>query len=296
MKDSILTSTILPAALALIMFGMGLSLTLMDFKRIAKYPKAVFIGSFNQLILLPLIAYGLILLFGLESGLAVGLMVIAACPGGTTSNIITHVSKGDTALSVTLTAISSVVTIFSIPLLVNFALNKFVGVDSEIQLPLMKTFGALMIITVIPIAIGMIVKRYNNNFALKMDKPVRIASIVIFIVLVAGIILKNKEHIVHYFEQAGVVAFVLNVVTMAVGFGVAKLFKLNKSQAITISIESGIQNGTLALLITLSLIENATNEMSIAPAIYSVLMFFTGGFMMSYFGGRKKRITADNNN
>jgi BASS family bile acid:Na+ symporter len=293
MKDSILTSTILPAALALIMFGMGLSLTLLDFKRIAKYPKAVCLGAFNQLVLLPVIAYGLILLFGLEGGLAVGLMVIAACPGGTTSNIITHVSKGDTALSVTLTAISSVVTIFSIPLIVNFALNEFIGVDSKIQLPLMKTFGALMVITIIPIAIGMIVKNYNNNFALKMEKPVKIASIVIFMALVAGIILKNKAHILHYFEQAGTVAITLNIVTMAIGFGVARLFKLNKSQAITISIESGIQNGTLALIITLSLIQNATDEMSIAPAIYSILMFFTGGFMMSYFGGRKKRITSE---
>lgn len=293
MEDSILTSTILPAALALIMFGMGLSLTLLDFKRITKYPKAVFIGVFNQLILLPIIAYGLIILFSLEGGLAVGLMVIAACPGGTTSNIITHVSKGDTALSVTLTAISSVITIFSIPFIVNIALTKFIGIDNEIQLPLMKTFGALMIITIIPIALGMIVKKYNTNFAQKMDKPVRIASIIIFIVLVAGIILKNKAHIVHYFEQAGTVALALNLVTMGVGFGIASLFKLSKSQAITIAIESGIQNGTLALLITLTLIENATDEMSIAPAIYSIIMFFTGGFMMTYFGGRKKRITPD---
>lgn len=288
MEKSILTSVILPAALALIMFGMGLSLKVADFKRVIKFPKAVFLGIFNQMILLPLIAYGLIILFGLEAGLAVGIMVIAACPGGTTSNIITHVSRGDTALSVTLTAISTVATIFTIPIIVNFAINEFIGVDSTVELPLMQTFGALIIITVIPVSIGMLVNHFKHSFAVKADKPVRIFSIVIFVVLVLGIILKNKDHVFDYFREAGLVALVLNLITMGVGFWLSKLFQLNRSQSVTIAIESGIQNGTLALLITLTLITGATDEMSIAPAVYSIIMFFTGGFVMAYFGRKNK--------
>lgn len=293
MEKSVLTSIVLPAALALIMFGMGLSLKVADFKRVVSLPKAVFLGIFNQLILLPLIAFGLINLFGVEGGLAVGVMVIAACPGGTTSNIITHVSRGDTALSVTLTAISTVITIFTIPIIINYAINKFVGIDSSVQLPLMQTFGALLLITIIPVVIGMIVNHFKHEFAVKADKPVRIFSVVILVVLIVGIILKNKEHIADYFKEAGTVALLLNLVTMGLGFGLSSLFKLNKPQSVTIAIESGIQNGTLALLITLTLIEGASkeviNQMSIAPAVYSIIMFFTGGFIMGYFGNKLKK-------
>ena len=193
MEDSILKTVILPASLALIMFGMGLALTLADFKRILQQPKAVVLGAFSQLIILPLIAFGLLEIFGYTGSFAVGLIIIAACPGGATSNIITHVSKGDTALSVTLTAISSVVTIFSIPFLVNYALSKYTGNASSITLPLKDTVGALFIITLIPVGIGMLVRKLNSNFAIKADKVVRVASIIIFIAILAALILKNKH-------------------------------------------------------------------------------------------------------
>lgn len=287
MEDSILKTVILPASLALIMFGMGLSLTLADFKRIFQAPKAVFLGAFSQLIILPLVAFGLLEIFGYTGSFAVGLIIIAACPGGATSNIITHVSKGDTALSVTLTAISSIVTIFSIPFLVNFALSKYTGSESNITLPLKDTVGALFIITLIPVGVGMLVRRLNSGFAIKADKVVRVASIIIFVAILAALILKNKQHLADYFEKAGIISLVLNVVTMGLGYLLAVLLKLSRKQAITISIEAGIQNGTLALVVV-ALITNAPADTVIIPAIYSLVMFFTGGFMMAYFGRKSK--------
>lgn len=283
MEGSILTTVILPASLALIMFGMGLSLTIADFKRVLKFPKAVFLGTFNQIILLPLIAFLLINLFGFTGGLAVGVMIIAACPGGTTSNIISHVSKGDTALSVTLTAVSTLITFFSIPFVITFAINYFTDSSQQISLPITETFGALFLITILPISIGMIIKSKFNDFALKMDKPVRIASIIVFVVIVVGIIIKEKDNFIDFMRDAGVISIALNIVTMLLGYFVAKGLKLNTKQAVTIAIESGIQNGTLALLIATKLIQNANPEMAIAPAVYSLLMFFTGGFIMYYF-------------
>lgn len=287
MEKSILTSIILPASLAVIMLGMGLALTIEDFKRVVKYPKAAFLGIFNQIILLPLIAFLLIKLLGLSSGIAIGVMIIAACPGGTTSNIITHISKGDTALSVTLTAISTTLTFFSIPFIVNFAIGHFSNESQDLQLPIPQTIGALFLITILPVSIGMLIKRYNNSFALKMDRPVRIASLLFFALIVVGIIIKNKAHFFSFMAEAGSISILLNVATMAVGFLTAKLFLLPLKQSITIAIESGIQNGTLAILIATELIANANPELSIAPATYGLLMFLSGGFMMYYFGKRK---------
>jgi bile acid:Na+ symporter, BASS family len=287
MEKSVLTSVFLPLSLAIIMFGMGLSLTLSDFKRILKFPKAVAIGLFCQLIMLPILAYFMILLFGLNGGLAVGVIVIAACPGGPTSNIITHISKGDTALSVTLTALSTLITIFTIPILVNLGIKTFMGINVEIELPLMDTFGALIVITILPVSIGMVVKKFKNQFAEKADKFVRIFSVVIFSALVLSVIVVNRANLALYFKEIGVVTVLLNLGTMLIAFYFSKILSLNFKQSLTISIESGIQNGTLALLITLTLIQGGTNEMSIAPAIYSLVMFFSGAFVMAYFGRKK---------
>ena len=172
MEDSVLKTIVLPASLALIMFGMGLSLTLGDFRRVVKFPKAVILGLICQLILLPLIAFGLLEGFGYTGSFAVGLIIIAACPGGVTSNLITHVSKGDTALSVTLTAISSIVTIFTIPFLTNYGLENYMGNETAITLPLKDTVGALFLITIVPVSVGMIVKNYQEGFAQKADRHI----------------------------------------------------------------------------------------------------------------------------
>jgi len=289
MESSALTTVFLPTALAIIMLGMGLSLTLNDFKRVLTFPKAVALGLFNQLIILPLIGFLLATTFNLEPALAVGLMILAACPGGVTSNLISHVSKGDTALSITLTAFSSIITIISIPFIVNFALNHFCGSTHVIQLDIPKTIMTILAITIVPVSIGMFIKSHYADFANKMGKPVKIVSTIFLVLIIIGAILKEKENVVDFFKQVGLVALALNVITMTIGFYSAKLFKLSLPQSIAVSIESGVQNGTMAIFIALTILKSS--EMSITPAIYSLVMFGTGGFMMYYFG--KKDSSAE---
>jgi BASS family bile acid:Na+ symporter len=280
-----LSTIILASALIIIMLGMGLGLVKDDFKRILLSPKAILIGLANQLILLPLIGYFLVSTFPLQPEIAIGIMLLAACPGGPTSNLISHLAKGDTALSVSLTALSSIITILTIPFIVNFALEEFLDAGQMIQLNPIKVVGQVLAITVIPITIGMIIRNKNAAFADKMSKPVKIGSGIVLALVIVGIILKEKDNFVSYFQQAGLVALCLNLATMIVGYLTAKIFQLRKDQAISISIESGIQNGTLAIFIAVTLLNNTTY--AIAPAVYSLIMFLTGGLVV-YLGTKKK--------
>jgi len=276
----------LAASLIIIMLGMGLSLVVDDFKRIIIYPKAIFVGLVNQLILLPLIGFAIAISFPLTPEIAIGLMILAACPGGPTSNLITHLAKGDTALSVTLTALSSFITLLTIPFIINFALIHFLDEGQMIQLDVIETITRIFVIIIIPIIIGMMIRRYREKFALKMANPVRKASGIVIALVILGILIKERENIVSYFQQAGIVALVLNVSTMLVGYYSARLFKIKDKRAISISIESGIQNGTLAMSIAIVLL--GSTELAITPAIYSLLMFFTGGLAI-YFGNKREK-------
>lgn len=282
-----LSTIILAAALIIIMLGMGLSLVFDDFKRIFVYPKAIFVGLTNQLIILPIIGFLIAMAFPLRPEIAIGIMILAACPGGPTSNLIAHLAKGDLALSVSLTALSSFITILTIPFIVNFALVQFLDEGQIIKLNIVETIIQIFVIIVIPIAIGMTIRKFNNNFADKMANPVRKASGIVVALVIIGIVVKEKENVIPYFQQAGVVALLLNVATMLVGFYSAKLFKITDKRAVSISIESGIQNGTLAISIAVVLLNNS--EFAITPAIYSLLMFFTGGVAI-YFGTRRRKL------
>ena len=286
MSDSILTTVVLPVSLMIIMLGMGLSLTIADFKRVMDYPKAVFIGLTNQLILLPIVGFILAMVFQISPIWSVGLVLIAICPGGVTSNLITHVAKGDIALSITLTAIASIVTVFSIPFILNYAFEVFMNDGETIHLDAIDTIKKLMVITVIPVGIGMVIRHYKAEFAIKMEQPMRTASTVIFAVILIGIILQNKNILVQAFTDVGLPVLFLNVITMSIGYFAARIFQLNLKQSISITIESGVQNGTLAIYIALTLLNNS--ELTIPAAVYSLLMFFTGGFLMWYFGKRKE--------
>ena len=217
-------------------------------------------------------------------------MILAACPGGPTSNLITHLAKGDLALSVSLTAISSLITIITIPFVVNFALITFLDEGQIIRLNIVESIMQIFIIIVIPIAIGMFIRKYKESFAKRMEKPVRKASGIVVSLVIIGIVIKEKENVIPYFQQAGIVALILNIITMLVGFYSAKLFKILNKRAISISIESGIQNGTLAITIAVVLLGNS--EYAITPAIYSLLMFFTGGAVI-YFGIKKDKKNSE---
>ena len=270
---------ILGVALMFTMWGMGLSLALEDFKRVLQKPKAVALGLVNQLILLPLIGYALLLAFPTSPEVAVGIMILAACPGGPTSNLMSLLAKADTALSVTLTAITSLVTIITIPFIVNFGLEQFAGEGQTIQLPILETIGKMVAVMIVPMALGMFIKSKNEDFAKKMDRPVRIISVVLLAIIIIGLIISKKDVISSYFVQAGVLALLLNVVTMLIGFASARLFSLSTKQSTTISLETGIQNGTLALAVAITLLNN--EAYGIAPAVYSLLMYLSGGILVS---------------
>lgn len=276
----------LAASLIIIMLGMGLSLVIDDFKRIFLYPKAIFVGLFNQLIILPLIGFALVSIFPLHPDIAIGIMILAACPGGPTSNLISHLAKADVALSVTLTAITSFVTILTIPFIVNFALVHFLDEGQIIKLNVFETIIQIFAIIVIPISLGMLIRRYKEDFAKRMAKPVRTASGVVIALVIVGILIKENEKIISFFQQAGIVALSLNAATMLVGYFTSVLFKIKNEQALSISIESGIQNGTLAISVAVVLL--GSTAFSVAPAIYSLLMFFTGGIAI-YYGVKKSK-------
>ncbi|MDZ4203645.1 MAG: bile acid:sodium symporter family protein [Bacteroidales bacterium] len=281
METNYLTDIMLPLSLAIIMLGMGLSLVPFDFKRVLIYPKATAIGIVNQLIVLPIVGFLLLMIFPLRSPeLVVGIMILAACPGGPTSNLISHISKGDTALSITLTAISSLIAVISIPLIVNFALGYFMQKGEYIPLPVFKTIIALMIITLVPVAIGMFIRARATAFAKRMDKPVKIISGILLFLIIFAAINSNKEIFVDSFKDVGPIALTLNVVMLAIGYFSASWLKLKRAQSITISIESGIQNGTLGITIASVLLHN--NVMAISPAIYSLIMFMTAGVIIAW--------------
>lgn len=291
MESSILTEIFLPLSLAFIMFGMGLTLTFGDFKRIIIYPKAVTIGLVNQLFFIPLVAFGLIKVFGLQAELAVGLMILSVCPGGATSNLITHLAKGDSALSITLTAFSSLVTVFTIPFLVNFSIQYFMpGGGQEFQLNVLGTVISVILITAIPVLIGMIILRRFPTLANRIEPTFRKLSAVFFVMILVAAILKERENLLNYLSQVGPLALSLNVAMLAIGFLSARLLGLSKRQSRTVSIESGIQNGTLGITIAATLIGNS--QMTIPSAIYGILMFGTAGIMI-FLGNRRNESKAE---
>jgi BASS family bile acid:Na+ symporter len=286
-----ISTSILAGSLIIIMLGMGLSLVVDDFKRIFVYPKAILVGLTNQLIILPLIGFFIASIFPLKPEIAIGVMILAACPGGPTSNLIAHLARGDTALSVSLTALSSFVTLLTIPFIVNFALIRFLEKGQMIRLNVLETIIQIFVIIVIPVIIGMIIRRFKEGFALRMAKPVRTASGFVIALVIIGIVIKEKENFISYFQQAGIVAFLLNAATMLVGYYSSKLFKITDKRAVSISIESGIQNGTLAITIAVVLL--GSTAFAITPAVYSLIMFFTGGVAI-YLGIRRSRVMAEN--
>jgi BASS family bile acid:Na+ symporter len=281
MSGELLKQVALPLALFAVLFGMGLSLVLDDFRRVILRPKAKIIGLTCQLVMLPAIAFALALAFRLPGELAVGLMILAACPGGATSNVITHLSKGDSALSVTLTAVSSVVCVFTIPWIIGLSTDWFLGGSSAVRLPFWKTLGQLAVVTILPIICGMAVRAARPAWARRLERPAAIFSLVFLALIIVAAVAREKD-LLHQFELAGPAAITLNLLTMALGFGAGWLFGLPRAQRVTLSIETGIQNGTLALGITLGLLDSA--RIAMPSVVYCLFMFLTGGFMIARFG------------
>lgn len=270
----------LPLSLAIIMFSMGLSLTVDDFIRVKKFPKAFLSGLVLQMLALPLIAFGLCFLWtnfaDVSPAILVGFILIAACPGGVTSNMFAHLAKGDTALSISLTAIISVLSVFSIPIILNYGLQVFMGESGQQSLPIGKTIIGVFVITTVPVVLGMLIKALGPKLAVRLEPKVKKVASGLFIIIVGAAIIKEWGLIVENFSHVGPITILLNLLSMTLAYVVSKKLLLKEAQVRSIVFECGLQNGTLAVTIALTIIGN--EAMMIPGALYSILMFFSGGF------------------
>ena len=262
----------LPLALAFIMFVLGLGLTGADFKRVVVQPKDFVVGAIGQVVLLPLVAFVIVLLWPLAPELAVGVMVIAAAPGGVTSNLLTRYAGGDTALSVSLTAVISLASIVTVPAIVFFAMDRFGGAQAG-DLSIASTALKMFAIVAVPVGIGVAVRALAPRFATGFERTGRIVSGVLFVIVLAGAVYENRDNVLGYFAQAGLVTLVLNLVMMALAFFGAAMVGVGRPQRIALSLECGLQNGTLAIAVVATL--GLAGTYAIPAAIYSLIMFAT---------------------
>lgn len=273
MGSTIIASFAVPLGLIVIMFGMGLSLSTDDFKRIVLLPRAVLIGTFAQILVLPATGFACARLFGLTGEMAVGLIVLSACAGGATSNILSYLAKGDIALSVTLTAISSCVSIFTLPVVANLALMYFMATDTDIKLPLVQTISSLLMVTILPVLAGMATRHNFSHFSNRAMPVVQNLSLAVLFIIILGSIFMGRDVAVDSFMVIGPAGCALNVFCMAAGYSLARLFRLSEKQCATITIEVGVQNVATAVFVTTTLLKSPA--MSLPAAIYSLPMFFS---------------------
>jgi bile acid:Na+ symporter, BASS family len=281
----------LQAALGIIMFGLGLSLSVADFSRVLVYPKAVFLGLVCQMLVLPAVCFGIAAVLDLTPEIAVGLILLSASPGGVTSNFFTHLAKGDVVLSITLTAVASLLCILTLPIIVNFSMQFFMEENRYIPLQFSKVLQIFAII-LLPVTIGMYIHKKNSSLAAKLQKPVKIFSILFLVALILMQVIKERENIGSFWRQTGIAVLSFNIVSIVIGFFIPRLIKIPVQQSIAISMGSGIRNGTLAITIALSpsLLSNST--MSIPAALYSLVMYFTAFLFVYIISNRLKRKTS----
>lgn len=253
------------------MFGLGLSLTVGDFARVAKQPKAVIVALVCQLIVLPIVCFGLVLAFRLPPVLAVGMMMLAASPGGTTANLYSHLFRGDVALNISLTAVNSVIAVVTLPLITNVAITYFDPFDGELGMQWGKTLEVFAIV-LLPVALGMLVRRLAPRFADGMDRPVRIVSILVLVLVIAGAVVSNLELLAEHFAGLALITVAFCLASLGIGYLVPRWLRVGKRQAIASSFEIGIHNATLAIVIAQTVLGSA--ELSLPAAVYGVLMFF----------------------
>ena len=270
---NIVTDVILPLALAFIMLVLGMGLTGSDFLRVAKQPRDFLIGAFSQIILLPVIAFILVKVWPIAPELAIGLMIIAAAPGGVTSNILTSFAKGDVALSISLTAIISLLCVLTIPLIVITSLNLLGSENSAADISLAGMALNMFLIVTVPVILGILLRKFASNFAVKFESIAKKISTILFVIVLLGAILAEKENIIPYFAEAGLITLILNVIMMVVAFYIAQLLGTGIAQKKCIAIECGLQNGTLAIFVATSLFGGGIYV--IPAATYSLIMFAT---------------------
>jgi bile acid:Na+ symporter, BASS family len=284
MEASLITNVLLPVALGIIVLGLGLSLTIADFTRVVRFPKAVLVGLFIQMFVLTAICFGVCVVLKLPPELAVGMMLLAAAPGGATANIYSHLAHGDVALNITLTAVNSALSLLTLPFIVGFALQYFMASDQYVPPPFKKIVEVGVIILG-PVMVGMLIRARATSFAMAMEKPIRIFSVLLLAALVIISVAQSWDVVVRSFAAVGLACLVFNVLSMSIGYAVPLAVKLPRGQAIAIAMEIGIHNGTLAIYIALNILGNSV--MSIPAAIYSLIMFVTAA-VFAWMVNRRK--------
>jgi BASS family bile acid:Na+ symporter len=279
MESSVLTTSLLPVALGIVMLGLGLSLTIADFARVVRFPKAVLVGLFAQTVVLVAIAYLLARLADLPPELAVGLMLLAASPGGATANIYSHLAHGDVALNITLTAVNSLLALVTLPLIVDASLTHFLGQDQFVPPPTRKIVEVAAII-VVPVVLGMALRAGLPRLAAALERPIRVFAVLVLAAVIMAAILAEWERLPGFIAAVGAVCLAFNLLSMAIGYGLPRVLALPRGQAIAISMEIGIHNGTLAIFIALNVLQNAA--MSVPAAVYSIIMFVTASVFTAW--------------
>ncbi|RFU22706.1 bile acid:sodium symporter family protein [Geodermatophilus marinus] len=268
---SALTDLALPAALALVMLGLGLSLTVGDFVRVGRHPRAVTIALGLQLVVLPAVCFGLVLAFGLPPLLAVGMLLLAASPGGTTANLFSHLFRGDVALNVTLTAVNSLIAVVTLPVVTNLAIAWFDPPGAgNLGLQFGKTVQVFAVVLV-PVAVGMLVRNRATAFADRMDTPVRIGSAAVLALVIVGTVVAERENVGEYMADVGLPALLFCLISLTAGFLVPRAFGVVRRQAVASAFEIGVHNGTLAIAVAISVLGSV--QLAVPAAVYSVLMF-----------------------
>ena len=272
-----IAKTIAPVCLAIIMFGLGLGLTTSDFTRVLKTPRDFFVGFLSQVILLPIIAFGLILIIPMPIEIAMGVMIIAAAPGGVTSNVLTKFANGDVALSVSLTAVVSLLAIFIVPLIV-FNSANFIGVEITKEISMIYIAVKMFFLVTVPVLFGMIVRTLMTDFIISKTLIIQRLSIILFLIVFISIWVEEWDRIVSFIARAGLVTGILNLVMIFVGYYVAKMFASGVAQRKCISLECGLQNGTLAVVVATQLFDEMV--FMVPTAAYALIMFVTSIFFV----------------
>ena len=272
MEDSLFATVILPISLAIIMVSLGLSLTPADFKRVFVLPRGVAIGLANLFLVSPLLAFVIAKAYSLDPALAVGLVLLGASPGGTTANLLVHLARGDTALSITMTAISSVAAVITVPLYLSLATDHF-GYAGSDDVSMASTVVKVLLITVIPLAIGMYIRSRSPERTIEVEPRVKQIAMAVFVLVVIGAIIAERERIFDNFGDVALAALTLNVAAMAVSFTISRLARLDNRQSTAIAIELGVHNSTLAIAVGAAI----ATELTVPAAVYSLFMFATAG-------------------
>ena len=283
--DSALATVGLPVALAAIMFGLGLGLGGEDFRRVGRRPKVIAVALACQLVLLPAVCFGLVVLADLPPVLGIGMMLLAASPGGTTANLMSHLFHGDVALNISLTAVNSIISIVTLPIVTGLVIAYYDRGD-DVSVPFGEVVKVFVIILV-PVAIGMVVRARNTAFAARMDRPVRALSAVLLGLLVVAIIVDERDNIEGYFADVGLVAAAFCVICLVVGYVVPRAFGVVEKQAIASSFEIGLHNGTLAIYIAVEVLGSVT--FSVPAAVYSLVMVPLAALWGTYVTRRVRR-------